>query len=166
VNVGIVNDFSETEFAAIGRLVWSFTVLEHELARAAMKLRVESGLVNNTQPVDAQIVKVITGSLKGRFDSFVAAMKAADHNSENGEWIMEAEAKFKDGLNWRDRVCHGKWDRHEDGRLTILFHNRESIESEREVVPEPVSVEELGLLAETTLGWAIEIARKAGTVGG
>lgn len=130
MNFGIENDFSTEEFAAIGKLVWSFTVLEHELARAAMHLRVATALANNSGPVDESIKKIAKGNMKGRFDAFIAAFQAANPSSENAAWINEAKIKFPDGQHWRDTVCHGNWKRWDDGRLAVRFVDRQSLEDE------------------------------------
>ena len=163
VILGIANDFSDEEFAAIGRLVWSFTVIEHELARAAMKLRYDEA-VSNGDIIDAKVTKIIKENLNGRFKCFIAALKASGQNDEYSDWINEAESKFKDGLRWRDRVCHGRWSRHQYGRLAILFHDRASVEREEEAQPIPISLSDLRQLTDTTLNWVIEIAAKSGTV--
>jgi hypothetical protein len=163
VIAGIANDFSDEEFAAIGRLVWSFTVIEHELARAGMKLRFDEAVVNG-DTIDAQITKIIKENLNGRFKCFIAALKASDQNDEHSEWISKAESRFKDDLRWRDRVCHGRWNRHQDGRLTVRFFDRESVEREEEAQIIPICLSDLRQQTETTLNWAIEIAAKCGTV--
>ena len=160
--VGIVDDFSDEEFAAIGRLVWSFTVFEHELARAAMKLRNDVAVVSG-QNIDPQVLKIIKGNLNDRFKCFVAAFKASGQMDEYSPWISEAESKFNDGRRWRDRVCHGRWSRHQDGRLTIRFYDRASVEREEDVQPIPVSLSDIRQLTNTTLSWAIDIAAKSGT---
>jgi hypothetical protein len=163
VRVGIVTDFTEIEFAAIGRLVWSFTVLEHEFARAAMKLRYDVASPDGP-PIDPQITKILKENLNGRFKCFISALKASGEPDEFVEWISEAELKFKDGLRWRDRVCHGNWKRHEDGRLMVRFWDRESLEGEQDVQFVVLSTDELAQLTQTTLEWAIEVADIAGTI--
>ena len=163
VNFGITNDFSDEEFAAIGRLVWAVIVIEHELARAAMKLRYDEA-VSNGDIIDAQVTKIIKENLNGRFKCFIAALEASGQNDEYNDWINDAESKFEDGLRWRDRVCHGRWSRHQDGRLAILFHDRASIKRQEEAQPIPISLSDLHQLTETTLNWVIEIAAKSGTV--
>jgi predicted pyridoxine 5'-phosphate oxidase superfamily flavin-nucleotide-binding protein len=132
LNFGIVNDFTEAEFAAIGRVVWSFTVLEHEFARAAMKLRYGAALSHGSS-IDPQVIKILKENLNGRFKCFIAGLKASGGPDEFVEWIDEAEAKFKDGLRWRNRICHGNWRRHTDGRLMVRFVDRESIENETDM---------------------------------
>ena len=148
--VGIANDFSDEEFAAIGRLVWSFTEFEHVLARTALKLSFDETVANGHN-IDAQVIKIIKQNLNGRFKCFIAALRASGQNDEHSEWISEAESKFKDGLRWRDRICHGRWNRHQDGRLTVRFFDRESVEREEEAQIIPISLSDLRQLTETTL---------------
>ena len=157
----ISNDFSDEEFAAIGRLLWAFTVLENELARGAMKLREDVAWRGNSGPIDDQIRKIVKQDIKGRFDGFIAALKASSSNGEESDWIAEAETKFKDGLLWRNRICHGKWSRLGDGRMGVQFFDRDSVRVEQFTEIEPVSINDLGKLKDTTLLWVVEIARKA-----
>ena len=164
--IGIENDFSDAEFAALGKLVWSFTVLEHELARAAMFLRYQVATFDKGESevkIDDQVLKIAKGTLNGRFEAFISALKSAMPGPETEAWTLDASEKFKDGLRWRDRVCHGSWRRHE-GKMTVRFFDRESLQNEVDILPVPVTVQELGELSETTLKWAVEIAMKSGTV--
>lgn len=161
---GIECDFTEEEFAAIGKLVWSFTVLEHELARAAMKLRFDIAVANGTGPIDRDILNIAGGSLAKRFNEYVEALRASKPDHKTKDWIQEAQTKFPDGLVWRNRVCHGNWKRWNDGRMAIRFVDRTSLRAEDEVDYTPISLVELGKMMNTNLEWAIKVAAMAGTI--
>ena len=151
------------QFAAIGKLVWSFTVLEHELARAAMKLRFQVAVEKSTGPIDDHIANIAGGTLGSRFKEFIAAIKASHQDKVTKAWIDEAVAKFPDGNIWRNRVCHGNWKRWDDGRLAVRFFDRNSLRDEVDVPYEPVSLDELRMMTDANLHWATEVAIRAGT---
>lgn len=158
----VSHDFTNEEFAEVGKLLWAFSLLEDELARAAMKLRsdvaCESGLT-----IDDQVRKIVKADFKGRFSCFVSALKAADYTKAQTAWIDEAELKFKDGNLWRNRICHGKWKRLDHGKIGFRLYDRDSVPNEIEPQIIPLGIADIQKLTETTLQWVVEIATKAGT---
>ncbi len=114
------------------------------------------------QTIDDQIRKIMKADLKGRFECFVSALKAGDDAGAEVTWIVEAEQKFKEGLLWRNRICHGKWKRLDKGKIGFHFYDRNSVSKDIEPQITPFDISDLQALTETTLQWVIEIAKKAG----
>ena len=159
----IVNDFSDEEFAAIGKLVWSFTVVEHELARAAMWLRHETASTANGSDIDDQLRKIMKADLKGRFECFITALRATGPDSGILAWIAEVTAWFSGASEVRNRVCHGNWRRLSSGLIAVRFFDRKSLVQEVELDYSPVTLAELAELSDSNLGWAKSISLVAGT---
>ena len=88
----IPHDFSNEEFAEVGRLLWAFTVLEDEFARAAMKLRFDAA-TGSGQIIDDNVRKIVKGNFGGRFRCFISALKARDAAGLEAAWIKEAEVR-------------------------------------------------------------------------
>ena len=160
----IVNDFSDQEFAALGKLVWSFTVLEHELAHAAMKLRHDTALASNsTEPIDVEIKRAVNGSLQGRFNEFIKALELVNLDEQNTQWVHKVKCKFPDVVAWRNRACHGNWRRLDDGQLAVRFVDRVSFKNEVEVDYIPLSPSDNSELIATNLRLAVDVSIIAGT---
>jgi hypothetical protein len=107
--------------------------------------------------INDQFGKILKGTLNTRFETFVSALKAASPSQEIDDWAKQSKENFKDILLWRDTVCHGSW-RHEEGKMTVQFFDRTSLENEVDVPRIAVTIEELYGLSKTTLLWAISVA--------
>jgi len=157
-------DFTHAEFAAVGKYVWACTVLEHELARAAMWLRFKNAEAGTNPPIDDAIIRAVKGTMRGRFKEFTSAYEAGTSTEPGDSWIETVRKRFLEIAELRDRVTHGIWKRGDDGGIAKKFHDRVSTEQEIEVLYQPLPLSRVEELTDQSLILAIEVARVSGAV--
>jgi hypothetical protein len=160
--VGIPCHFSESEFANVGKLVWAFTVLEHELARSAMWLAHENGVSTETT-LDSEIWKIADGTLKPRFKKFLSGMRRIC-DPEDLLWLEELEKRFPHLDLLRNRICHGEWAPGKNAAIAFRFFDRESLKTERTVDYWQTDFDSISGYTDEVLLIAIMVAAKAKTV--
>ena len=126
-------DFSEEEFASIGKLIWAFCVFEHELARAAMWLWANHENTSNAANNDKAVLKVIEGTMRTRFNLFLKLAKL-HFSPADFPVLLHLEERFPDLELTRNRICHGKWHRSGEGEISFHFYDRQS--TKYKLVPE------------------------------
>jgi len=117
------DDFSVEAHAALGRLMRTFSILEHEIMRAAI------GIIGGPEVIEADddlknaVEKAIGASLGGRLKFFSEAHAKSDFDPE---WLADFQDKLADGITARNHFAHGIWSELPDGRLKCVFYARGS----------------------------------------
>jgi hypothetical protein len=156
-------DFSEEEFASIGKLIWAFCVFENELARSAMWLWYNHEHTSDVAGNDMAVTKVVEGTMRTRFKSFLKLAKRY-FSPADFPLLLLLEERFDSLELTRNRICHGKWHRSNDGKIAFLFYDRKS--TGNKLVPDPFALnpqEILQCLGEVLAATAF-ISRGAGTL--
>ena len=118
-------DFSEEEFASIGKLIWAFCVFEAELARATMWLWVNHESTSNAAINDNAVLEVIEGTMRTRFTLFLRLAKL-HFSPADFPLLLHLEERFPDLELTRNRICHGKWHRSSEDEISFQFFDRQS----------------------------------------
>ncbi len=156
-------DFSEEEFASIGKLIWAFCVFEAELARAAMWLWANHASTSNAASNDKAVLNVIEGTMRTRFKLFLKLAKL-HFAPADFPLLLHLEERFPDLELTRNRICHGKWHRSSDGGISFQFYDRQS--TKNELVPDPFGLDAqkiLQCIGEVLAATAF-VSRAAGTL--
>lgn len=113
-----LNDLTEVEYAAIGRVVRTFGAIEHELMRTIIDA---SGGPDNA--CSKQLKKALRGSLKTRLEELIKILNK-EQNVVDAVWLKDFEIKLLEGCQVRDHYCHGNWYKDENGDLCCDFYKR------------------------------------------
>lgn len=106
------------DYAAIGAAVVAFGYLEHEVLRAAIGLQGGPDAVS-----EADEVKYLEeGSTLGKRLEYLRQI--AKNHDVDAEWFEDFDKKCSEGVKWRNAICHGSWERLQNGRLQVTFYGR------------------------------------------
>lgn len=110
------------DYAVIGMVVSSFSTLEHELVRACIGI---CGGPKNLSDNDKQKIENSLNNgdaLHNRIELFCAlARKRSEYTADE---ISQFEENLKEGVVFRNLICHGQWDKVPSGKLRITFYNK------------------------------------------
>ncbi len=91
-------DFTDEEYAALGKAVRTFGMIEHELARTLIDVFGGPKIAQNSE-----MKKSLRSAYKGRLEELVKALKNQPHPVVDLNWIDDFESKLSQG----GRLCMG-----------------------------------------------------------
>ena len=106
----------------IGELVVAFGYLEHELIRAAIGVCGGPDHISEQDNTKIENVLESGAALSGRLEVFCGL--ARKHKTHSKNVIGNFERDMKEGVKWRNMVCHGLWQRISTGQLRVTFYSK------------------------------------------
>ncbi|MFN3527347.1 MAG: hypothetical protein ACK4YU_14795, partial [Paracoccus sp. (in: a-proteobacteria)] len=137
--IGHREQLTDAQYAAIGRAVRGFAVLEHALASATISL-----LGGPEFDPDTIGERQAQGVVQARFDARLNRFLIAyGEKFQRDLWCDRLEEAVKGILKWRNGICHGLWSNGADGEMVLTFWDRESAAEFREATPQSLTIEDL-----------------------
>lgn len=140
---------SSRDYAAIGVAVYSFSQLEHEIVRATIGICGGPKNISDTDKTKIEKSLDSGAALHSRVELFCGL--ARKRNQHTNDEIQEFERKVKEGVFYRNLICHGQWEKVSSDKLKVTFYNKGCV---ARGYPEIglFSPEELADMAQLTLG--------------
>lgn len=145
------------EFAAIGRVVATFSRLEHEVLMAFISMLGGLEEVHLHLDRSERLISMCKKSFGQKLTNFIRQYR---NTVGDDEWIRILEGDQSSMVGLRDQLAHGVWSRDASGKLKALFFSREAFSKDEAGVQMLFSVDELNSLARTNLDTAVEIQRR------
>lgn len=114
-------DFSDESYAALGRVMRTFGILEHEIMRAAIGLTGDTEVIESDHDKKSAIENAIGGAFAKRLKAFCEAYETSGGDPE---WLTNFKEKMREGISARDHFVHGQWSEELGGKLKCVFFKR------------------------------------------
>ncbi len=141
-------DFSDESYAALGRVMRTFGILEHEIMRAVIGLYGDIANVKNNETKKQFIENAIGGAFAKRLKAFCEAYETSGGDPE---WLANFEEKMHEGISARNHFLHGQWTEETDGKLKCVFFKSGKKNKPPEEIVWFGSREALAEIAETNM---------------
>jgi hypothetical protein len=112
-------ELTEPEYAAIGRCVRTFAVIENELVQTLIDL---AGGPNRAEP--RELKKALQGTFKSRLNALMKAIE--EKNGLSNPEFEDFKNKMLEACVIRDHMVHGIWQKDKSGKLTCVFYRRDN----------------------------------------
>jgi hypothetical protein len=121
-----IEQITDKHFAEIGRVVATFSLLEHEIVRACIVLLGGPDFPEEDRSgMNEKILSIAKKGLKGKLDSFFKLYRTVQ---QEDEWLLNLESEKEYLIRLRDIYAHAIWDVEND-KLRGKFFSRIAIQS-------------------------------------
>ncbi|MTD99548.1 hypothetical protein GIY56_04525 [Paracoccus sp. YIM 132242] len=146
--LGFSEEFTEAEYASIGRLVRAFTELEHVLASTVISLSGGGDAAETDLDLEKKFKDVVSGTMERRLEVFLKFYR--EKYGENVE-VNSFEDTARALLEWRNAVFHGRWLRADTGLMQNIFYQRNYVRNKKDPPAPNLSIKDLNSLKQQTL---------------
>ena len=129
-----------------------------------MWLNATSGVSFGRGPIDDAVKRTVKGTLRGRYSDFAKALRAFTTEESYQAWIDANSQFFTNVSRLRDLLVHGKWRRGINDGIECLFHDRQSVDSEKEVSYEAVPLRRILQSTDEALILSVSVVRVSGSL--
>lgn len=150
-------EFSDAQYAAIGRAIRAFGELEHQLAVATLDLYGGASRADTDEMIGAKGQKVASGALEMRLNLFIGTYI---EQFQRDAWLDEFESQARNLIQWRNAFCHGRWVKTSSGNVQPTFYERTYVERLENPPEHELSIDNIHDLVQGTLWWTRHLQDK------